>query len=191
LCGNVDSIEKVSSLYASEISQRYYSLPWRRTGLGQLLRPPRNPASADPRGILLLNSGAFLFGLSVWSGFFFFAGEPVGVQPSEVIVLGMAIDTTGGITSAAPILMIALLVAIPMIVGAALAFVGYRRLRSWQERLPLERGRYEQALRRWERLYYCPSDDGVFMPGETPLVPMAKMREFLHRGQAALPDQPS
>ncbi len=40
LCGDVDCIEKVSSIYASEISRGYYSLPCRQTELGQLLRPP-------------------------------------------------------------------------------------------------------------------------------------------------------
>jgi hypothetical protein len=83
----------------------------------------------------------------------FFAGEPARVWLSEVIVLGMAIDTTGGVTSAALILMVVVLVAIAMMVGAALAFVGYRGLRSSQEQLPLERARYEWAIRRWERLY--------------------------------------
>jgi hypothetical protein len=180
LCGETDSIEKISSMYASEISRGYYSLPWRQSRLSKSLKPPQNPPSADPRGIAMLNLGAFLFGLSVWSGVYFFAGEPVRVPPSEVIVLGMAIDTTGGVTSAALILMVALLVAIPMIVGAALAFVGYKRIRSWQERLPHERGRYERATRRWESLYYCPRDHGVFLPGDTLLVPTARIRELLY-----------
>jgi hypothetical protein len=72
------------------------------------------------------------------------------------------------------------LVGVPLVVGASLLYVGYKRIRSWRERLPLERGRYDRAIRRRERLYYCPRDDGVFLPGETHLIPIAKMAEFLY-----------
>ncbi len=42
-----------------------------------------------------------MFGLSLWSSVYFFAGKPVRVPPSEVIVVGMAVDTAGGAASRA------------------------------------------------------------------------------------------
>jgi hypothetical protein len=135
---------------------------------------------ADLRGVSLFNLGVMLCGLSVYSGICFFGGEPLRVPPSEVVIVGMSIGAEGAAVYAALIATAALSVGFPLVVGAALLYIGHKRIRSWKEQLPLERGRYRRATRRWERLYYCPRDHGVFTPGDTHLVPIAKMPELLY-----------
>ncbi len=43
---------------------------------------------------------------------------------------------------------------------------------------------WEHAYSRWERLYYCHRDDGVFIPAQTRLIPVNQMQAFLY-----LPDK--
>jgi hypothetical protein len=38
---------------------------------------------------------------------------------------------------------------------------------------------YENAVERWEELYYCYRDDSVFMPGEGTYAPGDRMEEYL------------
>ena len=38
---------------------------------------------------------------------------------------------------------------------------------------------WEEAVRRWDQLYYCARCDGVFIPGKTPLISIGRMNEFL------------
>jgi len=47
-------------------------------------------------------------------------------------------------------------------------------------RLSKDKAKWAEAKRRWERLYYCERDDGVFIPGETPFIPIEKLQEFLY-----------
>jgi hypothetical protein len=49
-----------------------------------------------------------------------------------------------------------------------------------RQKYAIEKPRWDRAVHRWERLYYCARDDGVFIPGETPFIPIDKMQEFLY-----------
>jgi hypothetical protein len=40
---------------------------------------------------------------------------------------------------------------------------------------------WEKAIIKWNKLYYCARDDGVFIPGETILVPTNRMLDFLYQ----------
>lgn len=50
---------------------------------------------------------------------------------------------------------------------------------------PLRYQKWEHANERWQQLYYCYRDDGVFLPARTILVPVAQMKRLLY----ALPKQ--
>ena len=39
---------------------------------------------------------------------------------------------------------------------------------------------YQRAFQRWQKLYYCARDDGVFIPGETGLIPTSDLKAFLY-----------
>jgi len=41
---------------------------------------------------------------------------------------------------------------------------------------------WRRACARWNQLYYCARDDGVFIPGQTRLIPVDRMRDFLYQG---------
>lgn len=45
---------------------------------------------------------------------------------------------------------------------------------------PIELQRWERAVERWEQLYYCFRDDGVFLPNHAVLVPSAQMKQYLY-----------
>lgn len=45
---------------------------------------------------------------------------------------------------------------------------------------PLEVQQWEDAVKRWEQLYYCYRDDGVFLQGQSVLVPAAQMNPYLY-----------
>lgn len=45
----------------------------------------------------------------------------------------------------------------------------------------MEMARYKKALERWEQLYYCFRDDGVFLPdGKSQLIPVDRMQNLLY-----------
>ena len=76
------------------------------------------------------------------------------------------------------------LVAFAVLTGLLYVFLplwfGLRKVKSKRLQFPVEQARWERAMRRWERLYYCVRDDGVFTPGETPFMPIDKMQAFLY-----------
>lgn len=58
--------------------------------------------------------------------------------------------------------------------------ISRKQLRSEKQRCEVQRPSWQRAMNRWERLYYCARDDGVFIPGETPFVPIEKIQELLY-----------
>ena len=57
---------------------------------------------------------------------------------------------------------------------------GSRSRARAQERYAREKPKWEKAMNRWGRLYYCGRDDGIFIPEETPFIPIDKLQEFLY-----------
>lgn len=49
-----------------------------------------------------------------------------------------------------------------------------------QTEYPLQLQNWERAVQRWEHLYYCYRDDGVFLPSQPRLVPLNDMQSFLY-----------
>jgi hypothetical protein len=49
-----------------------------------------------------------------------------------------------------------------------------------QQRVAEQMPRWEKAVSRWHQLYYCGRCDGVFAPGETPLLSAERMGAFLY-----------
>jgi hypothetical protein len=55
-----------------------------------------------------------------------------------------------------------------------------KTLNEAQADYPLQVEAWKRALERWEQLYYCHRDDGVFIPAQTQLIPVNEMRAFLY-----------
>jgi hypothetical protein len=49
-----------------------------------------------------------------------------------------------------------------------------------QTEYPVQLQNWERAIQRWEHLYYCYRDDGVFLPLQPRLVPLIDMQSFLY-----------
>lgn len=41
--------------------------------------------------------------------------------------------------------------------------------------------RWQAAMVRWRQLYYCPRDDGVFLPSDAQFVPVAQLHDYLRQ----------
>lgn len=61
-----------------------------------------------------------------------------------------------------------------------LVWVSRRRHAHRVRRLAVEKQRWDGAILRWEHLYYCARDDGVFVPGETSLIPIDQLHTYLY-----------
>jgi hypothetical protein len=55
-----------------------------------------------------------------------------------------------------------------------------KSLREAQAAYPVQVEQWKRAHERWERLYYCHRDDGVFIPAQTRLIPVNQMQAFLY-----------
>ena len=59
---------------------------------------------------------------------------------------------------------------------------GWRQLRSASEQRKFHDARvqaWEVSYKRWQQLYYCFRDDGVFLPGQSSFVPVNQMSDYL------------
>lgn len=81
------------------------------------------------------------------------------------------------------------LVPLALFLGSAVVMVRgiwisvKREARSDREKelsYPIELQQWERAVERWEQLYYCFRDDGVFLPSHAGLIPIAQMKQFLY-----------
>jgi len=69
-----------------------------------------------------------------------------------------------------------------VVFGVVLLVCGVLMLRA-SEKAPNQsevNTRYQNALSKWNQLFYCHICDGVFIPGQGLLVPREKMRDFLY-----------
>jgi len=81
------------------------------------------------------------------------------------------------------------LLPIALFVGSAVVLLRgiwisvQREARSDREKAlsyPIQLQRWERAVERWEQLYYCFRDDGVFLPHHAVLIPIVQMKQFLY-----------
>jgi hypothetical protein len=55
-----------------------------------------------------------------------------------------------------------------------------KEFRQAQEQYPLELAQWERAMARWEQLYYCSRDHGVFLPNHSQLTDVKNMQVLLY-----------
>lgn len=69
--------------------------------------------------------------------------------------------------------------ALFVLVGVAVLVGGIVTHSNQKKEADARMPQWNEAMRRWDQLYYCARCDGVFIPDETPLIPKGGMSEFL------------
>lgn len=161
-CGKVDRVQKVSAAY--------------RAGLSVLAPPPKPTRYADIADVGVGEGCKDLIialpMATVWSlfilGFCF------------LLCVALSRPAYGEPTTDLPWRLLALLIIIasPFLVGTL--WIVWRRRAFVKGRLAVEKERWDGAILRWEHLYHCARDDGVFVPGETSLTPIGELQSYLY-----------
>jgi len=150
-CGKVDRVQKASA--ACQTDSR--------------LRPPQEPSRSDE----MEGGTAFALGVALAVPFSLIAALLFAAALWEFVGYG----DIYGLIALAGLFFVGF-----SSIGWVSAIQGKRKRDRGKRRYAAEKEKQERATRRWERLYYCARDDGVFIPGETPFIPIDRMQEFLY-----------
>lgn len=193
LCRKVDRVQKVSAIYTSGVSTGRFSgwsldsdadagivaLSGRtQTEISKLLSPPKEPSYTDSDGVCLFLF-FLLFGVPVLGGLML-GGFGLAMIYAAALVVGY-VDPQVGPAGVLLLAIASLLMGCLGLAGVALfTRLMSKRGQHHRRRVAVMKASWEQAMHRWGGLYYCGRDDGVFIPGETDLIPTTEMREFLY-----------
>lgn len=145
--------------------------------LAQRLDPPPQPkglsggSSCLPTAVFIGAAGLFLSGMFCTLS-----------SCATVIGAGSSDDRISGIAS------LIFLAGPAIAISVGMVFLG-RRLRATaaeKEELKLEESRrmlseWQNAMDRWNSMYYCFRDDGVFIPGEKEFAPLERMQQLISK----------
>jgi len=71
------------------------------------------------------------------------------------------------------------------VASVGLGFIVYKSYSADRKkqfaRVQVEIPRWQNAMERWNQLYYCFRDDGVFIPADDQLEPIAQMTEYIYQ----------
>ncbi|MCK6630136.1 MAG: hypothetical protein L6R45_33795 [Anaerolineae bacterium] len=148
--------------------------------------PPKPGAGCNDTLGLILGGGMLIVGLpclfcallsGVFGGAQFFSSTPQEVSPGNLDPVFVSSLVNGGLTVIQGLFGIGLIIA---------GIVVYRKLnQSHRERLArynnIELPKWEKAMERWEKLYYCYRNDCVFLAGEQESVPISEMNQLLYQ----------
>ena len=197
-CGRNDRVEKVTAIRKSQVREisgttevtesytdsegkvrsRTRTVPTSSTEasvLAQQLDPPPQPkdlsggSSCLPTAVFVGGAGLFLSGLFCTLSS---CAAVIGANTSD--------ERIAGITS------LVFLAGPAIAISVGMVFLG-RRLRAKaaeEKQLKLEESRHrlaewQIAMDRWNAMYYCLRDDGVFIPGEKDFAPLERMQQLI------------
>jgi len=198
-CGENDKVQKVSAIVAGQtydihgtsIESQVYtdkegkthyqssSVPYSGTQisvLAQRLSPPRKPSAGSDTLVFLLVFGLWIFAalcglmsLYVAAVMLFGHSTPYISSTSERIREAVM---WGGMF---------MVFAIPAgIIGTVIYKVSSAARKKKLVQVQADMPRWENAVERWNRLYYCFRDDNVFIPSENRGVPISQMMEYIY-----------
>ncbi len=187
-CGNANHLAKVSLLYqkykrrtsgvmqgrigTSIYDPYFYADPPEQdlppNKLVQKFAPPPMPVTTEMRrtearviGCLALLGGLLVTFMLAW-----FAPQVLGIRMITSL-LGVGFTFTFS--------------WLGIIILASLMF--QRRRRAAMQTMP----RWEQAMNRWDEMYYCPACDAVYVPGEGRAAPVAQMHTLAYNQPIPMP----
>ena len=182
-CGEMDRVQKVSAICRAQPD----------TELGRRLRPPQEPprqylpsddAPQPPprwlRGCTSYPAIALLIMVTVASGVIFYSEityYPPGAPMSDFSLL-LSLATLVCFVGFVPSLFIIVLVKMILIINEWFAPRRAAKRAAKRQRYEGEMAKWKRTLSRWESLYYCSRNDGVFMPGEPILIPIDEAQEY-------------
>jgi hypothetical protein len=185
-CGQIDRVDKVSSIYSRGVSSGTYSGPTTgvnmpvgkgqasviggystlsgssQTLLSQRLAPPEKPSARGSLGVIV-GIGAFVF---VIGGLLGFLDLIYAINAPEEVEFHCC---CGGTALGAIVMGICLVIYAGITVNKRAARVA-SQIPHWK-----------RAMVRWNRLYYCARDDGVFDPEDGIFVPTEQMMDYIYR----------
>ena len=165
-CGQADKIQKVSAVYTSGVSSVGY----------KTFLPP--PPKSDLPPVLVSREGASFTALAKRLA-----------PPPKPTWSDAGANTCLGVLSVIAILGVSLALfsieGAGMILGPLAGIVGFILYAKWvAAQTPRHKeltSNWEEALAKWNALYYCARDDVVFNPSEGVPMPLAHMAEYIHR----------
>ena len=176
-CGQSDQVEKVSTIYLVGIGLKRHpaengtqeNLPFKLSGMPEtelrgLARKFKPPAATRRLPSHPLHPDLIVITFSLILPIFIF-----------------------GIVTSQPQVLLPVLGLLALMYGLYFwkrkAIVARFENRQFAQRTADERVR--QGIERWMKLYYCASDDGVFIPGSDELISADQMNDYLMRGDLA------
>lgn len=155
-CGLADEVTSVSTVSADN----------RQNSVGRMLAPPSKPQSGE---------------LSLWSrysGVIFILGGVCSILTASIVILPAI--SQGTFDSQFIQLSLSMLFGLG-IIGAGIATFrsNNKKSRRRKAQLASQLAQWEMAMSRWQRLYYCARDEGVFDPKEQVFVPAERMIDYL------------
>lgn len=161
-CGQFDKVQKVSALYTSGVSTVEYET-W---------KPP--PPKSDLWPILEKRKGVGQTRLSAR------LAPPEKPGPKGVWSWVLGIEVLLAMLACASLsILFGEAFALFVLVGVAVLVGGIVVHSNQQKEADARMPQWNEAMRRWDQLYYCARCDGIFIPDETPLIPTGRMSEFL------------
>jgi hypothetical protein len=169
-CHQIDQVQKVSALVDAGTARGFTSRTSisSRTDLSADLRPPGyNPY--DEEDSPLWEWGFIVFGFLIGYG---------------LVIVGIVfLVITAQLGRGFNFFDLGLI-----IVGVIIAWYTHLQLRDMKKKPRRVRIKgaatfiHEKRLERWDQLYYCFRDDGVFLPdGKSPFIPRSEMQNFVRR----------
>jgi hypothetical protein len=141
----------------SVVTQNY------QTALGQRLSAPAYPQNKGSTELGLLTGGLAVFALLV-----------AAVGFGQVYQMDFSWDAAG--YAAVVTLFSILLAGVAGLVGK----YWYTTYQRHQAEFAQQRRLWQQAMNKWEQLYYCARDDLVYIPGEPQFAPAGHIMDFVY-----------
>lgn len=187
-CGRTDAVRKVTSVLAAETVTTdrrgfgstndecglkfvdVYASSTSHSGLAAKLRPPIEPhkPSGNPTLFLFMRIGFALMGLAFLAATFACA--------SMVLLFT---STVGRVLIVAELAVFVIVVVLAVRWVISGSWRVRRKIREEREQYSTSYKCWQRAYERWQQLYYCARDDGIFLPGETRFVAVEQMKELL------------
>lgn len=179
-CGQVDMVQKVSTIYFGGITTTSLSGPsvggavsigegqasvggglttlkgGSQSLLSNRLAPPPQPSAEGTHVTLICAAIAFL----CIGSLLFIRGFVNSDEESFGII-------TGGLALFS--------------IGIAICGISYNAVKEGKREAKLRISQWEKAMTRWNELYFCARDDGVFDPNERKFISTSQMMDYISR----------
>ncbi len=168
------------------------------SGLAQRLSPPTKPVRKSSSWVSLAIIGYIaLAGCCICSSTGFLPIIPMGlalpVLPFTYISRGISNNDNEALVLGVVGLVVEIVIVLVAVMGLILFIkIGVPKIKKYSSRKKEEKRqkelevqaalkKWEHAMQKWSKLYYCFRDDSVFIPGDNKSVDLSHMQEFIFK----------